>query len=88
MLWLWPEIETKLERTLSPLFKNLKDNRVKVNEDKAGLMILGDRKARRKIVINGGEMEIKLAGKKIIPSQMEVAPLHCTVDITQKRRLY
>ena len=23
----------------------------------------------------------------IIPSQMEVAPLHCTVDITQKRRL-
>ena len=21
-----------------------------------------------------------------IPSQMEVAPLHCTVDITQKRR--
>ena len=27
-------------------------------------------------------------GKKIIPSQMEVAPLHCTVDITQKRRLF
>ena len=26
--------------------------------------------------------------KKIIPSQMEVAPLHCTVDITQKRRLF
>ena len=25
---------------------------------------------------------------KIIPSQMEVAPLHCTVDIRQKRRLY
>ena len=24
----------------------------------------------------------------IIPSQMEVAPLHCTVDITQKRRLF
>ena len=24
---------------------------------------------------------------KIIPSQMEVAPLHCTVDITQKRSL-
>ena len=23
----------------------------------------------------------------IIPSQMEVAPLHCTVDITQKRSL-
>ena len=25
---------------------------------------------------------------KIIPSQMEVAPLHCTVDITQKRTLF
>ena len=25
---------------------------------------------------------------KIIPSQMEVVPLHCTVDITQKRRLF
>ena len=24
----------------------------------------------------------------IIPSQMEVAPLHCTVDITPKRRLF
>ena len=24
----------------------------------------------------------------IIPSQMEVAPLHCTVDITQKKRLF
>ena len=24
---------------------------------------------------------------RIIPSQMEVAPLHCTVDITQKRSL-
>ena len=24
----------------------------------------------------------------IIPSQMEVAPLHCTVDIIQKRRLF
>ena len=24
----------------------------------------------------------------IIPSQMEVAPLHCTVDIRQKRRLF
>ena len=23
--------------------------------------------------------------RQIIPSQMEVAPLHCTVDITQKR---
>ena len=29
-----------------------------------------------------------LRAKTIIPSQMEVAPLHCTVDITQKRRLF
>ena len=64
---LWPEIEKKLERTLNPLFENLKENRVKVNEDKTGLMILGDRKARRRMVINGGEMEMTLAGKQIKP---------------------
>ena len=29
-----------------------------------------------------------VCGAKIIPSQMEVAPLHCTVDITQKRGLF
>ena len=29
-----------------------------------------------------------LKKRKIIPSQMEVAPLHCTVDIRQKRRLF
>ena len=28
-----------------------------------------------------------ISNKQIIPSQMEVAPLHCTVDITQKRSL-
>ena len=32
-------------------------------------------------------MDIKGKGVVIMPSQMEVAPLHCTVDITQKRRL-
>ena len=51
-----PEIERKLDRALNPLFKNLKENRVKVNEDKTGLMILGDRKARRKTIVNGGSM--------------------------------
>ena len=30
---MWPELEMKLRRTLEPLFQNLKDNRVKVNED-------------------------------------------------------
>ena len=29
-----------------------------------------------------------VASVAIIPSQMEVAPLHCTVDITGKRRLF
>ena len=66
---LWPEIERKLERALDPLFKNLKENRVKVNEDKTGLMILGDRKARRKLIENGGSMAITLAGKKIVTEE-------------------
>ena len=30
---------------------------------------------------------LAVTDKQIIPSQMEVAPLHCTVDITQKRSL-
>jgi len=62
---LWPELERKLERALNPLFNNLKENRVKVNEDKTGLMILGDRKARKRLMENGGDMAITLAGKKI-----------------------
>ena len=33
-------------------------------------------------------VEKNVVFEKIIPSQMEVAPLHCTVDITQKRRLF
>ena len=32
------------------------------------------------------ENEAKIGN--IIPSQMEVAPLHCTVDIIQKRGLF
>ena len=38
---------------------------MKVNEDKTGLMILGDRKARRRLIVNGGDMELTLAGKRI-----------------------
>ena len=60
---LWPEIERKLERALDPLFRNLKENRVKVNEDKTGLMILGGRSARRRLIVNAGDMELTLAGK-------------------------
>ena len=33
-------------------------------------------------------LDHRLDASQIIPSQMEVAPLHCTVDITQKRRLF
>ena len=36
----------------------------------------------------GKNIEMGLGICKIIPSQMEVAPLHCTADITQKRRLF
>ena len=42
---------------------------------------------RRKKRIIYEKCALGWAKKKIIPSQMEVAPLHCTVDITQKRRL-
>ena len=38
---------------------------MKVNEDKTGLMILGDRSARRRLIVNGGDMELTLAGKRI-----------------------
>ena len=65
----WPELEGKLKRTLEPLFKNLKENRVKVNEDKTGLMILGDRKARRRMMRTGGDMEMEMVGKVIKPEE-------------------
>ena len=57
-----PRLESqKARKSLKP-----KENRVKVNEDKTGLMILVDRKARRRlIVVNGGNMELTLAGKRI-----------------------
>ena len=35
----------------------------------------------------GWDGNLRSGLKKIIPSQMEVAPLHRTVDIRQKRRL-
>ena len=31
-------------------------NRVKLNEDKTGLMIIGDRKARRRLLLGGGSI--------------------------------
>ena len=47
----WPEIELKLKRALNPLFLNMKKDRLKVNEDKTGLLVVGARKARRKISV-------------------------------------
>ena len=46
-----------------------REKKVKVNEDKTGLMILGDRKARRKMIVNGGNMELTLAGKRIVTEE-------------------
>ena len=52
-------------------------------------MDFGERKGTLRIwqgfETRGVYLEVRLWN--IIPSQMEVAPLHCTVDITQKRRL-
>ena len=39
-------------------------------------------------VISHPALNKEMFEEEIIPSQMEVAPLHCTVDITQKRRLF
>ena len=38
---LWPELEVKLLRMLDPLFREMKLNRLKVNEDKTGLLLMG-----------------------------------------------
>ena len=64
---LWPELEVKLTRMLTPMFKNMKEDRLKVNEDKTGLMIIGDRKARRRFIRGGGRRSLELAGKNIEP---------------------
>ena len=37
----WPELEVKLTRMLSPMFANMKEDRLKVNEDTTGLIIVG-----------------------------------------------
>ena len=47
---LWPEIEVKLSRMLEPLFSQMKLNRLKVNEDKTGLILIGSMAARRRLL--------------------------------------
>ena len=56
---LWPEIEVKL------MFEEMKLNRLKVNEDKTGLILMGSRTTRRRILQGGGRRILKLAGEEI-----------------------
>ena len=68
---LWPELEVKLTRMLGPMFANMKEDRLKVNEDKTGLIIVGDRKARRRLLKGGGTRALELSGKEIRPETMK-----------------
>ena len=49
----------------------MKEDRLKVNEDKTGLIIVGDRKARRRLVKGGGARALELTGKIIEPETMK-----------------
>ena len=53
------------------MFANMKEDRLKVNEDKTGLIIVGDRKARRRLVKGGGARALELTGKIIEPETMK-----------------
>ena len=53
------------------MFANMKEDRLKVNEDKTGLIIVGDRKARRRLVRGGGTRALELSGKMIEPETMK-----------------
>ena len=67
----WPELEVKLNRMLNPMFANMKEDRLKVNENKTDLIIVGDRKARRRFVKGGGTRALELTGKIIEPETMK-----------------
>ena len=64
---LWPQLEVKLMRMLKPLFEEMKLGRLKVNEEKTGLILLGSRQARRKLLEGGGRRRLTLAGEEIVP---------------------
>ena len=64
---MWPELEVKLSRMLGPLFSQMKLNRLKVNEDKTGLILIGSRAARRRLLEGGGRRTLTLAGEVIRP---------------------
>ena len=65
---LWPELEVKLSRMLGPLFNQMKINRLKVNEDKTGLILIGSMAARRRLLEGGGRRTLMLAGEMIKPT--------------------
>ena len=56
---LWSQLEVKLMRMLTPLFEEMKLRRLKVNEDKAGPILLGSRIAQRR-----GSKEDAPAGRR------------------------
>ena len=64
---LWRQLEVKLMRMLTPLFEEMKLGRLKVNEDNTGLIILGSRVARRRLLEGGGKRTLTLAGETIEP---------------------
>ena len=64
---LWPQLEVKIMRMLTPLFEDMKLGRLKVNEEKAGLILLGSRTARRRLLEGGGRRKLMLAGEAIEP---------------------
>ena len=64
---LWPQLEVKLMRMLKPLFEEMKLGRLKVNEDKTSLILLGSRPARKRLIEGGGERTLTLAGETITP---------------------
>jgi len=54
-------------RMLKPLFEEMKLGRLKVNEDKTSLILLGSRPARKRLIEGGGERTLTLAGETITP---------------------
>ena len=53
------QLEVKLMRMLTPLFEEMKLVRLKVNEDKTGLILLGSRMARRRLLEGGGRSSLQ-----------------------------
>ena len=70
---IWNSIWSNIWAIIGAIFKQYLNNRT----TQSGSWASGAARTTRKRKVH-----------VIIPSQMEVAPLHCTVDITQKKRLF